>query len=1182
MTTTLATIPATVTQASSEDITWGNDVSAQLVDGQTVTLPVVTITDLSVRGQPQLGFTYGPSVTGTVISQRIPEGMLTALHNYRLVWGFTPSGTTDIRESATGVICPFGPVGSCPPAPRVGFLEAANNLSDVSNIVTAVANLGLGGVVSGVVANAAAIAAETSRAEGAESTLTTGLASEITRATGAESALRTTVSGLAATAWVANTVYPAETVVTNGAVLYQAPSGGVPSRATFTPSDWIELATIALPVGTTSGTVAAGNDSRFAGSPAGTAGASLSATDATTTNTRTPSTGSVTSATIASGGIALPSASTAATQSPLDSSTKLATTAYTDAAALVEKNRATTAEGLLLAKADNLASVADAGSSRHNIHNPVLAQAQAAVSANVNIAAPGATFDTAVTLPILGAGVDRILLFGQSTASQNGPWVWQGSAVPLIRPTDYPSGGSVQSRLITIAGGATYAGQTFRMATTTSVTIDTTATTWASQIGTSVQYGPSPSGDTSGATDTPLILAALAALPVTGGTIRLPVKTGIYYLNQVISVGIGQWIEADGASYDLQSYGVVFRYVGAATSTPFVSFGSFAAARTPGCGARFISFDCNSLAANGLQWFHGERQGYEDIEVENFTGYGVTIGDGVANNNGFSGKGSLYLRGLAGSTPLIENTSSTDDMVFDIIDITPSIGVSLAMAQCCTLQGNGALLIGSLTVTDANMTGYAISLAGGSLGIQNLVSECAQTLIATNVGRGRGSWILQGRISRANPQAGQYVFDFGASGDTTQSFLLNGLTIYQAAGGNTPNIRVNGCVLDAVGIDWKNSSGTSIPPNLTLINGGRLAGATRTTVNDANYTTLVSDLLVAFTALTAARIVTLASGASAGRSLTIKDESGACSPTNTITVGSNIDGLSTAVLSSPYAVLTLYWNGTTWNVINRTPALMLPPVLIPATITATNSTWPIPSGANYLEIVAVGGGGGGGGGGSTNASATGQAGGAGGGAGGEAVQIVAVGSNSTLNVTIGVGGTGGAGAAAGGNPGTIGNAGSNTTVTGSGISVVGTGGGQGRGSIANSATGANAGAKGAGSSGGASVSFVVGPGCGGPSGSYSGGPGTYAAAGGAGGGGSNTTNGGGGGAAGTFAGQAVTGISGAGSTSPANGVNGGTAAANRGGGGGGGGAGGGQTSNNGTGGNGGAGGSGFVVIRVIA
>lgn len=50
-----------------------------------------------------------------------------------------------------------------------------------------------------------------------------------------------------------------------------------------------QVSTTYLPIGTASNTVAAGNDGRFAGSAAGTSNAALSATDPTTTNSRTPS-----------------------------------------------------------------------------------------------------------------------------------------------------------------------------------------------------------------------------------------------------------------------------------------------------------------------------------------------------------------------------------------------------------------------------------------------------------------------------------------------------------------------------------------------------------------------------------------------------------------------------------------------------------------------------------------------------------------------------------------------------------------------------------------------------------------------------------------------------------------------------------------------------------------------------
>jgi hypothetical protein len=62
--------------------------------------------------------------------------------------------------------------------------------------------------------------------------------------------------------------------------------GAASGYAPLNGSSQVPIANI--PTGTTSSTVAIGNDSRFAGSAAGTAGASLSATDASVTNARTP------------------------------------------------------------------------------------------------------------------------------------------------------------------------------------------------------------------------------------------------------------------------------------------------------------------------------------------------------------------------------------------------------------------------------------------------------------------------------------------------------------------------------------------------------------------------------------------------------------------------------------------------------------------------------------------------------------------------------------------------------------------------------------------------------------------------------------------------------------------------------------------------------------------------------
>jgi hypothetical protein len=60
-----------------------------------------------------------------------------------------------------------------------------------------------------------------------------------------EADLAATVAGFGPPAWQPNNAYTAETIVSNGAGLYEAPSGGVPARSTFTASDWTHLSDVA-------------------------------------------------------------------------------------------------------------------------------------------------------------------------------------------------------------------------------------------------------------------------------------------------------------------------------------------------------------------------------------------------------------------------------------------------------------------------------------------------------------------------------------------------------------------------------------------------------------------------------------------------------------------------------------------------------------------------------------------------------------------------------------------------------------------------------------------------------------------------------------------------------------------------------------------------------------------------
>lgn len=116
--------------------------------------------------------------------------------------------------------------------------------------------------------------------------------------------------------------------------------------------------------------------------------------------------------------------------------------------------------------------------------------------------------------------------------------------------------------------------------------------------------------------------------------------------------------------------------------------------------------------------------------------------------------------------------------------------------------------------------------------------------------------------------------------------------------------------------------------NRLVVQDGSTAGgwpqdlAVRTAINNANYTTLATDRIVAFTALSAARTISLIASASypVGTVLKIVDESGSCSATNTITIspsGSDtINGGASAVIAAAYAFIELESSGAgKWTIL---------------------------------------------------------------------------------------------------------------------------------------------------------------------------------------------------------------------------------------------------------------------------
>lgn len=116
-----------------------------------------------------------------------------------------------------------------------------------------------------------------------------------------------------------------------------------------------------------------------------------------------------------------------------------------------------------------------------------------ATSTNVSLSSPGATID-GITM----AANDVILLMGQTTTSQNGPWVWTASASALTRPANYASGTTATPGSFWDVREGTNADLFALLTTDGAVVVDTTAQAFVirgtSTAGATTGYGTTVSG----------------------------------------------------------------------------------------------------------------------------------------------------------------------------------------------------------------------------------------------------------------------------------------------------------------------------------------------------------------------------------------------------------------------------------------------------------------------------------------------------------------------------------------------------------------------------------------------------------------------------------------------------------------------------------------------------------------
>lgn len=134
---------------------------------------------------------------------------------------------------------------------------------------------------------------------------------------------------------------------------------------------------------------------------------------------------------------------------------------------------------------------------------------RAASTANITLTSPGTTID-GVTMAVN----DRFLAKDQSTASQNGIYVFQGSAATATRATDADASAEVTSGMaVSVTEGTTNGDKTFILTTNDPIVLATTALSF-SQLG---GAGSVTAGNGLTGTSTLSVLAD----PVSGGGISV-------------------------------------------------------------------------------------------------------------------------------------------------------------------------------------------------------------------------------------------------------------------------------------------------------------------------------------------------------------------------------------------------------------------------------------------------------------------------------------------------------------------------------------------------------------------------------------------------------------------------------------------------------------------------------------
>lgn len=170
---------------------------------------------------------------------------------------------------------------------------------------------------------------------------------------------------------------------------------------------------------------------------------------------------------------------------------------------------------------------------------------RAASTGNVSLTSPGANLDGVA----LNAG-DRILLKNQTTASQNGPYIWNGSSSALTLASDGQQGAIAEGAAFYVAEGTTNTDTAWVVNTSGAITVGTTSISFV-QFGASIAYTAGAGLKLTGtqfAADYSLLARHYAANVGDGSSTSYTVAHNFGTLDvliQLVLVSTGETVEAD-------------------------------------------------------------------------------------------------------------------------------------------------------------------------------------------------------------------------------------------------------------------------------------------------------------------------------------------------------------------------------------------------------------------------------------------------------------------------------------------------------------------------------------------------------------------------------------------------------------------------------------------------------------